>query len=74
MSWNEEREGNAIRITATDPAASFVLRLHGEEIDAVRGADWTEIEPGDYLLTMTGGQAEILLKDRYTVGNLGGRK
>lgn len=50
-----ERRENTIqlKISSFDGEASFILRLHGEELLEVQGGSYTEVETGVYLIEAT---------------------
>lgn len=64
LDYETQVSDGTIRINADSPDGDcyFVLRLHGEEIKEMTGGAYEEIEPGWYLLTLTGSAAQITLE------------
>ena len=62
LDYRDRREGDRIYLETYGVAESwFLLRVHGEEITSIAGAEYQEIENGTYLLHVTEGAAEITL-------------
>jgi len=66
LDYRDEREGDCVYLEASGAEECwFVLRVHGEEITSISGADYQEIEKGSYLLHVTQERVEIhLAKNR----------
>ncbi len=63
LDYRDRREGDCVYLETVGAEESwFLLRVHGEEIASISGAEYEEIENGTYLLHVTGEQAEICLR------------
>ena len=63
LDYRDRREEDCVYLEIYGSEESwFLLRVHGEEIASISGAEYREIENGTYLLHVTGGQAEIYLR------------
>ena len=63
LDYETSVEGEQMRITADalDGDCSFILRLHGQEIEEMTGGSYEKIENGWYLLTLTEDTVELTL-------------
>lgn len=63
LDYRDRREEDCVYLETFGAEESwFLLRVHGEEIASISGAEYEEIENGTYLLHVTGGEAEIYLR------------
>ncbi len=63
LDYEDEREGDVISLRVWDAGESwFLLRVHGEEIVSISGAEYEEVESGSYLLYVTEENVEIGLR------------
>jgi hypothetical protein len=69
LNYEESKKDNEItlKIDSLEEEAYFILRLHGESIQAIEGATYTEIEENAYLISARRENVKITVEDNISL-------